>query len=160
MPYSQKGRAQKKWHRSQPEGATSLSFFLLFWWLSGKEPNCQCRRHGFDPWVGMILWRRKWQPTLVSLPGKSHGQRSLGATVHDIAKTQAQLSNTSLNTSFYITLTLRTMVQFHSTIYSVDNERQLSYYQRKKLRLRRREGQNKPYSIKLELEVSVLIHGL
>ena len=22
-------------------------------------------------------WRRKWQPTLVSLPGKSHGQRSL-----------------------------------------------------------------------------------
>ena len=29
------------------------------------------------PWVGKILWRRKWQPTLVSLPGKSHGQRSL-----------------------------------------------------------------------------------
>ena len=24
-----------------------------------------------------ILWRRKWQPTPVSLPGKSHGQRSL-----------------------------------------------------------------------------------
>ena len=23
-----------------------------------------------------ILWRRKWQPTLVFLPGKSHGQRS------------------------------------------------------------------------------------
>ena len=22
-------------------------------------------------------WRRKWQPTLVFLPGKSHGQRSL-----------------------------------------------------------------------------------
>ena len=22
-------------------------------------------------------WRRKWQPTQVSLPGKSHGQRSL-----------------------------------------------------------------------------------
>ena len=29
------------------------------------------------PWVRKILWRRKWQPTLVSLPGKSHGQRSL-----------------------------------------------------------------------------------
>ena len=25
----------------------------------------------------MILWRRKWQPTPVLLPGKSHGQRSL-----------------------------------------------------------------------------------
>ena len=24
-----------------------------------------------------IPWRRKWQPTLVSLPGKSHGQKSL-----------------------------------------------------------------------------------
>ena len=21
-----------------------------------------CRRHGFDPWVGKIPWRRKWQP--------------------------------------------------------------------------------------------------
>ena len=29
------------------------------------------------PWVGKIPWRRKWQPTPVSLPGKSHGQRSL-----------------------------------------------------------------------------------
>ena len=26
----------------------------------------------------MTLWRRKWQPTPVFLPGKSHGQRSLG----------------------------------------------------------------------------------
>jgi len=24
-----------------------------------------------------ILWRRKWQPTPVFLPGESHGQRSL-----------------------------------------------------------------------------------
>ena len=30
-----------------------------------------------DPWVGKIPWRRAWQPTLVSLPGDSHGQRSL-----------------------------------------------------------------------------------
>ena len=30
-----------------------------------------------ETWVGMILWRRKWQPTLVVLPGKSHGRRSL-----------------------------------------------------------------------------------
>jgi len=25
---------------------------------------------GFHPWVGKILWRRKWQPTPVSLPRK------------------------------------------------------------------------------------------
>ena len=31
----------------------------------------------FDPWVGKIPWRRKWQPTPVFLPGKSHGLRSL-----------------------------------------------------------------------------------
>ena len=31
----------------------------------------------FDPWVRKIPWRRKWQPTPVFLPGKSHGQRSL-----------------------------------------------------------------------------------
>ena len=46
----------------------------LPWWLSGKESICQCRscrRCGFDPWVGKIPWRRKWQPTLVFLPGKS-----------------------------------------------------------------------------------------
>ena len=54
----------------------------LPWWLRGrkkkkKKPTCQCRRHRrceFDPWVGKISWRRKWQPTPVFLPGKSHGQ--------------------------------------------------------------------------------------
>ena len=37
----------------------------------------QWERLGFDPWVGKIPWRRKWQSTPVLLPGKSHGQRSL-----------------------------------------------------------------------------------
>ena len=31
----------------------------------------------FNPWVGKIPWRRKWQPTLAFLPGKFQGQRSL-----------------------------------------------------------------------------------
>ena len=49
-------------------------------WRSGKEPACQrrrCQRWGLHPWVGKILWRRKWEPTPVFLPGASHGQRSL-----------------------------------------------------------------------------------
>ena len=46
-------------------------------WCNGKESACQCRRCMFDPWVGKITWRRKWQPTPVFLPGKSHGQKSL-----------------------------------------------------------------------------------
>ena len=37
------------------------------WWLSCKEPACQCR----------IPRRRKWQPTPVFLPGESLEQRSL-----------------------------------------------------------------------------------
>ena len=52
-----------------------LAFLGLPGWLSGKESACQCRRHRFDPWVGEIPWRRKWQPTPVFLLGKFHGQR-------------------------------------------------------------------------------------
>ena len=52
----------------------------LPWWLSGKEPACQCRRcrrQRFNPWVRKIPWRRAWQSTPGFLPGESHGQRSL-----------------------------------------------------------------------------------
>ena len=38
-----------------------------------KRIHLPSRRHAFDPWVGKIPWRRKWQPTPVFLPGKSHG---------------------------------------------------------------------------------------
>ena len=46
-------------------------------WLSGKEFAFQCRKCVFNPRVRKIPWRKKWQPTPVFLPGKSHGQRSL-----------------------------------------------------------------------------------
>ena len=46
-------------------------------WVASLSLSLQCGRPGFDPWVGKILWRQKWQPTPVLLPGKSHGQRSL-----------------------------------------------------------------------------------
>ena len=39
--------------------------------------HLQCRIPGFDPWVGKIPWRRKWQCTPIFLPGESHGRRSL-----------------------------------------------------------------------------------
>ena len=48
---------------------------------NGKEPPANAsryKRHGFDPWVGRIPWRRACQPTPAFLPGKSHGQRSMG----------------------------------------------------------------------------------
>ena len=58
----------------------------LPWWLSSKEFSCQCRRPVFNPWLGKIPWRRKWQPSPVYLPGKSQGQRSLVGSVHGVAK--------------------------------------------------------------------------
>ena len=59
---------------------THTYIYRLPWWFSGKESTCQCRRcrrHGFNPRVRKIPWRRKWQPTPVFLPGKFHGQRNL-----------------------------------------------------------------------------------
>ena len=47
------------------------------WWLRWYRMCLQYRRPKFDPWVRKIPWGREWQPTLVFLPGDSHGQRSL-----------------------------------------------------------------------------------
>ena len=67
----------------------------ISWWLSGKESTCQCRRYRFNFWVRKLPWRRKWQPSPVFLPGKSHGQRSLVAIVHWVSKSQTPLSTPS-----------------------------------------------------------------
>ena len=96
LPILQSGLSPKLLWSSSPQWRTYcqilcsyLSFYHLKcfidmylicglpWWLSGKESASQCRRHGFNPWVRKILWRRKWQPSPVFLPGKSHGQWSL-----------------------------------------------------------------------------------
>ena len=40
--------------------------------ITERQRIClQCGKLGFDPWVGKIPWSRKWQPTLVFLPGES-----------------------------------------------------------------------------------------
>ena len=48
-------------------------------WLSSKESNLPANsgKGGSISGWGLTSWRRKWQPTSVFLPGKSHGQRSL-----------------------------------------------------------------------------------
>ena len=53
----------------------------------------QCGRLGFNPLVGKISWRRKWQRTPVFLPGKSHGQRSVVGYSPWGRKEWTQLSN-------------------------------------------------------------------
>ena len=80
----------------------------LLKWLSGKEPTCQCRRHRkyvFDPWVGEIPWRRKWQLTPVFKDAYSMDMNlsklweivkdrgACYAVVHGVTKSWTQLSN-------------------------------------------------------------------
>ena len=78
MPPAVEVLSPKHWTtREVPHTIISTHLYRLPWWLSSKESACQCRRRGFDPWVGKILWRRRWQPTSAFLIGKSHGQRSL-----------------------------------------------------------------------------------
>ena len=64
--------------RSTGEG---IGYVLQYSWASlvaELERIClQCRRPGFNPWVGKIPWRRERLPTPVFLPGESHEQRSL-----------------------------------------------------------------------------------
>ena len=50
----------------------------LHWWLSDNELVCQSRRHGFDPWIRKIPWRRKWQPTWLFLLEKSQWTEESG----------------------------------------------------------------------------------
>ena len=63
-------------------------------WLSWWRICLQCRRHGFDPWVGKIPWRRTWQPTPVfwRILENSMDRGAWRATVHGAAKSQTQLS--------------------------------------------------------------------
>ena len=42
-----------------------------------NNPLANAGDMGLIPGSGRFPWRRKWQPTLVFLPAKSHGQRSL-----------------------------------------------------------------------------------
>ena len=68
-----------------PPGAMTLSIVLQGFpggasGLKKKNPPANAgdvKRHGFDPWVRKIPWRRAWKPTQVFLPGESRGQRSL-----------------------------------------------------------------------------------
>ena len=56
-----------------------LGFYRLPQWLSGKESLAVQETQEMQVWsLGQeILWRRKWQPTPVFLPGEPHGQRRL-----------------------------------------------------------------------------------
>ena len=66
--------------------------------LAGKESTCSAGDtgdSGLFPGLGRFPWRQKRQATSVFLPGESHGQRSLAATVHGVTKSRTRLSDYS-----------------------------------------------------------------
>ena len=73
-------------------------------WLGGKESTFQSRRLKFNPWIGKIPWRRKWQPSPVFLPGKSCRLRSL-AGCSSWGRKELDTTDTHTHTSFSCILT-------------------------------------------------------
>ena len=53
----------------------------------------------FNSWVGKIPWSRKWQPALVFLSGKFHGQRSPG--LHGVTESQTHWAHTYTHLSWF-----------------------------------------------------------
>ena len=71
-------RARVRFHLISLYGPLPITFLGFPSGSVGKELACKRhRRRGFNSWVGMIPWSRKWQPRWVFLPEKSHPQRSL-----------------------------------------------------------------------------------
>ena len=64
-----------------------------------QEPTIQSEvsqkeKHQYSILVHIYgIWRRKWQPTPVFLPGESHGRSSLVGYSPQVAKSQTQLSD-------------------------------------------------------------------
>ena len=73
--------AREAWHAAV-YGVTKSQTRLSDW----TEPNCQCRRHRFDPWIGKIPWRRKWQPTPVFFLENSLDRGAWRATIRGITR--------------------------------------------------------------------------
>ena len=76
-----------------------------------KESCLQRRRHRFDPWIGKIPWRRKWQSTPVFLPEKSHVQRSRAGYSPWGCRVKQDLVTKPPSLQFILPLTLLTILQ-------------------------------------------------
>ena len=97
-------------------------------WLKGNEICLQCSRCEFDPWVGKIPRRRKWQSAPVFLPEKSHGQRSLaGYCPWDRKRVRHDLETqfSSVQSLSRVRLFATPWIATHQTSLSVTNSQSL-----------------------------------
>ena len=65
----------------------------LPWWLTWWRICLQCRRTGFHLWVEKIPWRRERLPSPVFCLVNSMDRGAWRATVHEVTKSQTQLSD-------------------------------------------------------------------
>ena len=63
-----------------------MSYAGLPCWLSGEESACQCRRHGFDPWVKKIPGEGNGYPLQYSCLENPRDRKAWQATVHGVTK--------------------------------------------------------------------------
>ena len=80
FPTSAHGRCQREEVRELVEGEAGVFLpvpLCLTVFPGGSEDRVllQCGKPRFDPWVGKMPWRKKWQPTPVFLPREFYGQR-------------------------------------------------------------------------------------
>ena len=65
---------------------TSNSNISVLCFQRAHLPMQEMKGCRFSPWVKKIAWRRAWQLIPVFLPGESHGQRGLWATIHRVTE--------------------------------------------------------------------------
>ena len=81
-------------HDCSDSAAAAAAFTLLFFPIKEhrrasqvalwQRIHLQCRRHGFDPWIRKIPWRRKWQPNPVVFLENPMDREAWQATVHRV----------------------------------------------------------------------------
>ena len=102
-------------------------------WLSGEKVSslvaqmAQCLPAMQETWVRSLdwkdPWRRKWQPTPISLPGKSHDGGAWWATVHGVTESRTRLSDFT----FFHFLS-REEIFFHRWLSILRREKELELY--------------------------------
>ena len=86
------------WDRIELDTAEWLTLHTIAWMgilsdTSGREPACQCRRckrHGFDPRVEKIPWRRHGNPLQYSSPENSMDRGTWQASAHGVTQSWSQ----------------------------------------------------------------------
>ena len=79
-------------HLASRKGGGGVNRFGL-WMLSEGQHNLD----GFTAVFTFMLWRRKWQPTPVFLPGESQGRGAWWAAVYGVAQSRTRLKGLSMH---------------------------------------------------------------